>query len=37
MFIGGVSQETSEEDIRTYFSQFGNVSTAIVLFTVLLL
>lgn len=26
MFIGGVSQETSEEDIRTYFSQFGNVT-----------
>jgi len=26
IFIGGVSQTTSEEDIKTYFSQFGTVS-----------
>ena len=26
IFIGGVSQTTTEEDIRTYFSQFGTVS-----------
>ena len=37
LFIGGESQETNEEDVRTYFLQFGNVSTAIVFFTPLLL
>jgi len=26
IFIGGVSQSTTEEDIRNYFSQFGTVS-----------
>lgn len=26
MFIGGVSQETNEEDIKNYFMQYGNVS-----------
>jgi len=27
IFVGGLTQEISDDDIRTYFAQFGNVST----------
>ena len=26
IFVGGLSQEISDDDIKNYFSQFGNVS-----------
>ena len=26
IFIGGVTQNTTEDDIKNYFAQFGNVS-----------
>jgi len=31
IFVGGVSQETSAEEVKQYFSQFGKVSTLITL------
>lgn len=29
VFVGGVSQETSVEEVKAYFSQFGKVSGAL--------
>ncbi len=26
IFVGGLTQEISDDEIKTYFSQFGNVS-----------
>ncbi len=26
IFVGGLTQEISDDDIKTYFQQFGNVS-----------
>ena len=30
IFIGGVTQNTTEDDIRNYFMQFGNVSVVMI-------
>ena len=31
IFVGGVSQETSAEEVKAYFSQFGKVEEAVML------
>jgi len=31
IFVGGVSQETSAEEVKAYFSQFGRVEEAVML------
>ena len=31
IFVGGVGQETTEEDVRSYFERFGRVESAILL------
>ena len=31
IFVGGVGQETTEEDVRAYFERFGRVESAILL------
>ena len=31
IFVGGVSQETSADEVKAYFSQFGRVEEAVML------
>ena len=32
LFVGGISQETKEEDLNSYFQSFGTIATSVIVY-----